>query len=59
MIADYPDQLGISHYYAQSGVIRGYNTPQYIFAEFISAATGGPIDRYPSSPSLADGSRNA
>jgi hypothetical protein len=45
--------------YAQSGIIRGYNTPQYIFAEFTNSSTCGPIDRYPSSPSLADGSTNS
>jgi len=45
--------------WAQTGFIRGYNSPQYKWAEFYDPLTGNVYNRFPSSPSLPDGANHA
>ena len=45
--------------WAQTGFIRGYNSPQYEWAEFYNQATGVVYNRFPASPSLPNGVRHA
>jgi hypothetical protein len=55
MIASYNAQG-----WAQTGITRGYDSPQYEFAEFTPSRYTGPFyNRFPSNPSLANGVKHA
>jgi hypothetical protein len=57
MIADYSGDS-----WSQAGVIRGYNTPQYVWAEVVRNNDGSPYiryDRFLGSGGLNDGTRNS
>jgi hypothetical protein len=45
--------------WAQAGFIRGYNSPQYEWAEFTNAGLTNVYNRFPASPSLPDGVKHA
>jgi hypothetical protein len=45
--------------WAQVGFIRGFNSPQYEFAQFYNPTNGFVATRFPSSPTLADGVKHA
>lgn len=54
MIASYDSQG-----WAQTGFIRGYNSPQYEWAEFKDPVSDTVYNRFPSSPSLPNGVKHA
>jgi hypothetical protein len=45
--------------WAQTGFIRGYNSPQYEWAEFYNPVSGALYNRFPANPSLPNGVKHA